>query len=134
MKKFWRSGMIDKKVVKEQEREETEYINKLERVILELTREEEPKYAIVHTSDNRSHKVKIADDYDEIRKDDNVILDFGEDFIIAAPRERLKDSMFNAYSRWLRNRGPYDSDLKFEKQTFGEVEDENNTRDIRQEE
>lgn len=57
-------------------------------------------------------------------------MDFGEDFIIAAPRERLKDSMFNAYSRWLRNRGSYDSDLKFEKQTFGEVEDENNTRDI----
>lgn len=38
--------------------------------------------------------------------------------------------MFNAYSRWLRNRGPYDSDLKFEKQAFGEVEDGNNTRDI----
>ena len=60
MKKLWRSGMIDKKVVRE--REQAEYINKLERVILELTREEkEPKYAIVHTSDNRSHKVKIAD-------------------------------------------------------------------------
>lgn len=84
MKKFWRSGMIDKKVVVERER--------------------------------------------------NVILDFGEDFIIAAPRERLKDSMFNAYSRWLKNRGPYDSDLKFEKQAFGENKDENNTRTLRQEE
>lgn len=130
MKKFWRSGMIDKKVVAEREREE--YVNQLQRTILELSRkppEPEPKYAIVHTSDNRSHKVKIADNYDEVRKGDNVILDFGET-IIAAPRERLKDSMFNAYSRWVRNRGSYDSDLKFEKQTFGEVEDENNTRDI----
>lgn len=73
MKKFWRSGMIDKKVVAEREREE--YVNKLQRTILELTREEEePKYAIVHTSDNRSHKVKIGDDYDEVRVGDNVIL------------------------------------------------------------
>ena len=106
------------------------------RTILELSRkppEPEPKHAIVHTSDNRSYKVKIADNYDEVRKGDNVILDFGET-IIAAPRERLKDSMFNAYSRWLRNHGSYDSDLKFEKQTFGEVEDENNTRTLRQEE
>ena len=134
MAKFWRSGMIDKKVIAEREQEE--YINKLERTILELSRkppEPEPKYAIVHTSDNRSHKVKIADDYDEVRVGDNIILDFGET-IIAAPRERLKDSMFNAYSRWLRNHGPYDSDLKFEKQAFGENKDENNTRTLRQEE
>lgn len=151
-KKFWRSGMIDKKVVKE--REEAEYINKLERVILELTREEEePKYATIYTSDNRSFKREIPreklltptqsakkcgediaklfiNDYDEIKHGDNVTLEFTDGCILAAPRERLKDSMFNAYSRWLRNRGSYDSDLKFEKQTFGEVEDENNTRDI----
>lgn len=94
MKKFWRSGMIDKKVVAKREQEE--YINKLERAILELTREEEePKYAIVHTSDNRSHKVKIADDYDEVRVGDNIMLDFGGETIIAAPKERLKNSMFN---------------------------------------
>lgn len=37
MKKFWRSGMIDKKVVKTREQEE--YINKLHRTILELRRE-----------------------------------------------------------------------------------------------
>ena len=94
MKKFWRCGMIDKKVVKEREQEE--YNNKLERVILELTREEEePKYAIVHTSDNRSHKVKIADDYDEVRVGDNIMLDFGGETIIVAPKEHLKNSMFN---------------------------------------
>lgn len=132
MKKFWRSGMIDKKVIIEREQEE--YINKLERVILDLTREEEePKYAIVHTSDNRSHKVKIADDYDEVRVGDNIILDFGET-TITAPKERLKDSMFNTYCGWLKNRGPYDSDINFEKQAFGENKDENNTRTLRQEE
>lgn len=124
MKKLWRSGMIDKKVLRE--REQTEYINKLERVILELTREEkEPKYAIVHTSDNRSHKVKIADDYDEVRIGDNVILDFGGERIIAAPKERLKDNahyVSHSYNRkttrenindWLfeqmRNRSEYNT-------------------------
>lgn len=40
MKKFWRSGMIDKKVVREREQEE--YINKLNRTILELRREPAP--------------------------------------------------------------------------------------------
>ena len=38
MKKFWRSGMIDKKVVAKREQEE--YINKLERTILELRRDD----------------------------------------------------------------------------------------------
>lgn len=42
MAKFWRSGMIDKKIVKECE--EAEYINKLERIILELSKKPpEPK-------------------------------------------------------------------------------------------
>lgn len=133
MKKFWRSGMIDKKVVAE--REQDEYINKLERVILESTREEEePKYPIVHTSDNRSHKVKIADNYDEVRIGYNIMLDFGGESIIVAPKERLKDSMFNTYCGWLKNRGPYDSDLKFDKQAFGDINNENNTRTLRQEE
>ena len=36
MKKLWRSGMIDKKVLRERER--AEYINRLERTILELRR------------------------------------------------------------------------------------------------
>lgn len=91
------------------------------------------RYVVKH-GNNKSYYFNLADDYDEVRVGDNIILDFGEDFIIAAPRERLKDSMFNAYSRWLRNRGPYDSDLKFEKQAFGENKDENNTRTLRQEE
>ena len=37
MKKFWRSGMIDKKIVREREQEE--YINRLNRTILELRME-----------------------------------------------------------------------------------------------
>lgn len=94
MKKFWRSGMIDKKVVMEREWEE--YINKLQRTILELTRKPsktEPKYAIVYTSDNRSHKVRIVDDYDEVRIGDNDMLDFGGENIIVTPRGSLKDIM-----------------------------------------
>ena len=45
MKKFWRSGMIDKKVLKERER--AEYIRKLEMSNLELRREIEQDYYIV---------------------------------------------------------------------------------------
>ena len=110
MKKFWRSGMIDKKVVAEREREEC--IDKLERIILELTREEEPKYAIVHTSDNRSHKVRIGD---------NVILDFGSECIIAAPKERLKDNATNIYCNWLKNRKPYDSGIELDEYTLNTI-------------
>lgn len=105
MKKFWRSGMIDKNVVAE--REQNEYINRLERTILELRR------------DVIGDLINDTTDYDEVRVGDNVILDFGET-IIAAPKERLKDSMFNEYCRWLKNRGPYDSDIDFEKKTFNE--------------
>lgn len=123
MSKFWRSGMIDRRVVAEKEWHE--HINRIKMAMIESYRE---RYVVKH-GNNKSYYFNLADNYDEVRKGDNVILDFGET-IIAAPRERLKDSMFNAYSRWLRNRGSYDSDLKFEKQTFGEVEDENNTRDI----
>lgn len=35
MKKFWRSGLIDKKVIAK--REQDEYMNKLQRIILELS-------------------------------------------------------------------------------------------------
>lgn len=137
MAKFWRSGMIDKKVVRE--REQAEYINQLEMRIHFLERELNSEYGMKECSKYGNMSAKewkeartklIADDYDEVRVGDNIILDFGEN-IIAAPRERLKDSMFNTYSRWLRNRGPYDSDLKFEKQAFGENKDENNTRTLR---
>jgi hypothetical protein len=97
--------MIDKKVVADREWEE--YINKLYRTILELRR------------DDIGDLINDTTDYDEVRVGDNVILDFGET-IIAAPKERLKDSMFNTYREWLKNRGPYDSDIDFEKKTFNE--------------
>lgn len=136
MAKFWRSGMIDKKVVRE--REQDEYINKLERVILELTREEtEPKYAIIHTSDNRSFKREIprekpltptqsakkwgegiakmfANEYDEVRVGDDITLEF---------------------RKWLRKNADKrcDADIEFSRKIKA-LENENNTRDIRQEE
>lgn len=122
-KKIWRSGMIDRRVVAEKEWHE--HINEIKMAMIESYRE---RYVVKH-GNNKLYYFNLADDYDEVRKGDNVTLDFGEN-IIAAPRESLKDSMFNAYFRWLRNRGPYDSDLKFEKQAFGENKDENNTRDI----
>lgn len=40
MKKFWHSGMIDKKVI--EKRQHDEYINKLHRTILELRKEPQP--------------------------------------------------------------------------------------------
>lgn len=65
MKKFWRSGMIDKKIIAK--REQAEYINRLERTILELRREPpEPEPS-------------------------NVILEFGEGRIVCIPRGSLKD-------------------------------------------
>lgn len=135
-KKFWRSGMIDRKVVKE--REQAEYINRLERTILELTREEEePKYATFYTSDNRSFKRKIASEkpltpaqsakkwgegiaalftgeYDEVRHGDDITLEFRE---------------------WLRKNADKrcDADIEFGRKIEA-LEDESNTRTLRQEE
>ena len=131
MSKFWRSGMIDKKVVKE--REEAEYINKLERSILELTREEEPKYATIYTSDNRSFKREIprekpltptqsakkwgegiakmfANKYDEVRVGDDITLEFREWLIKNADKR-------------------CEADIEFSRKIKA-LEDENNTRDI----
>lgn len=135
MKKFWRSGMIDKKVVVE--REQVEYINKLHRTILELSRkppEPEPKYAIVHTSDNRSHKVKIADDYDEVRRGDETILEFNK-HVYEEPGEPIGKKMMDAYSCWLRKNTDKrcKADIAFSER-IEELEDENNTRTLRQEE
>ncbi len=177
MKKFWRSGMIDKKVVRE--REQAEYINKLERVILELTREEEePKYATFYTSDNRSFKREIlrekpltptqsakkwgeciaklfTNDYDEVGQGDNITLEFKDGCILAAPRDSVseallnfnkqfittipktlvKDAIMDSYSRWLRDNADKrcDADIEFDKKIEA-LEDENNTRTLRQEE
>ena len=114
VKKFWRSGMIDKKVVKE--REQAEYINKLHRTILELTREEsKPKYAIIHTSDNRSHKVRIADEYDEMDKFVDVVINLQEEGIIHYDDVIYRQCLKRYFKR------------------LGE-KNENNTRTLRQEE
>lgn len=156
MAKFWRSGMIDKKVVKE--REEAEYINKLERIILELTREEEPRYATFYTSDNRSFKREIprekpltpaqsakkwgegivkmfANEYDEVRVGDNVLLDFNKQFICKTPKTPVKDAIIDSYSYWMRKNADKrcKADIAFSER-IKEVEDENNTRTLRQEE
>jgi len=138
MAKFWRSGMIDKKVVKE--REQKEYINKLHRTIIELSRkppEPEPNYAIVHTSDNRSFKREIprekpltptqsakkwgegiakmfANKYDEVRVGDDITLEFRE------------WSRKNAQMRCK-------ADIEFGRKIEA-LENESNTRTLRQEE
>lgn len=129
MKKFWRSGMIDKKVVKEREQEE--YINRLHRTILELRRENEPEYATVYTSDNRSYKVKIArespltpaqsakkwgegvkalftGEYDEVRKGNGeVILDFYKPKF-DKPKEGSMKEMLDWMEQHLRDHPNYD--------------------------
>ncbi|AZF90781.1 hypothetical protein PP215_gp26 [Streptococcus phage CHPC919] len=47
MKKFWRSGMIDKKVI--EKRKQDDYMNKLHRTILELSiKPPEPKPCSCH--------------------------------------------------------------------------------------
>lgn len=141
MAKFWRSGMIDKKVIAEREQEE--YINKLERTILELSREEPDVGDLIN-----------GIDYDEIRVGDNVILDFGET-IIAAPRDSVseallsfnkqfitkptktpvKDAIINSYSYWLRKNADKrcEADIAFSER-IKELENENYTRTLRQEE
>lgn len=66
MKKLWRSGMIDKKVLKEREQEE--YVNRLERTILELRREPpepEPlhrRYGIKLASNNKAYFFELKDE------------------------------------------------------------------------
>lgn len=138
MGKFWRSGMIDKKVIAK--REQAEYINKLNRTILELTRkppEPEPKYAIIHTSDNRSFKREIprekpltptqsakkwgegvralfTGEYDEVRYGDDITLEFRKWAIKNADKRCKADIAFS--------------------ERMKEVENENNTRTLRQEE
>ena len=142
MKKFWRSGMIDKKIVRE--REQDEYINKLHRTILELTREEPDVSDLIN-----------GIDYDEVRVGDNVILDFGNDCIIAAPKDSVsktlldfnkqfitktpktpvKDAIVDSCSYWMRKDAEkrYETDIKFSRKVE-EIINENNTRTLRQEE
>lgn len=97
MAKFWRSGMIDKKVVRE--REQVEYINKLQRTILELRR------------DDVGDLINDITDYDEIRQGDNITLDFHNWLRKNADKrckadiafsEKMKEIKDENYSRTLR--------------------------------
>lgn len=137
MAKFWRSGMIDKKVIKE--REQDEYINKLERTILELKREEPDVSDLIN-----------GIDYDEVRVGDNVILEFKDGCILAAPKDSVseallnfnkqfittrpktpvKDAIIDSCSYWLR-KNTYKrckADIEFGRKVEEIIENENNTR------
>ena len=100
MAKFWRSGMIDKKVVRE--REQAEYINKLHRTILELRR------------DDVGDLINDTTDYDEIRQGNNITLEF-HNWLIKNADKRCK------------------ADIEFSRKIKA-LENENNTRTLRQEE
>lgn len=109
MKKFWRSGMIDKKIVREREQEE--YINKLNRTILELRREPaSPEPCCCKRPDI---SIQFADNWDEIRKGNGeVILDFYK------PKfNKSKGTSVNEMLDWaaqhLRDHPHYDGDIEF---------------------
>ena len=59
MKKLWRSGMIDKKVLKEREQEE--YINRLERTILELRRKPPEPEPLIRQGKRKTTRENIND-------------------------------------------------------------------------
>lgn len=59
MKKFWRSGMVDKKVVAK--REQDEYINRLERTILELRREPPEPEPLIRQGKRKTTRENIND-------------------------------------------------------------------------
>lgn len=131
MAKFWRSGMIDKKIVAK--REQAEYINKLQRIILELSREE-PEYATFYDDKGQPYtKMKIdrkkpltptqsakkwgegiralfTGEYDEVRVGDNITLEF-RNWLIKNADKRCK------------------ADIEFSRK-IEKLENENNTRDI----
>jgi hypothetical protein len=131
MAKFWRSGMIDKKVVAK--REQDEYINKLQRTILEL-RYEEPEYATFYDDKGQPYtKMKIdrkkpltptqsakkwgegvralfTGEYDEVRQGDDITLEFHNWLIKNADKR-------------------YKADIEFSRK-IAVLENENNTRDI----
>lgn len=175
MKKFWRSGMIDKKIVREREQEE--YINKLNRTILELRREKDKPRQHVYQDDNGNyisyipvelsdkeiddywlayHRRDIADkpltpaqsakkwgegvralftgEYDEVRRGDETILEFNK-HVYEEPGDPIGKKMMDAYSCWLRKNADKrcDADIEFGRKIEA-LEDENNTRTLRQEE
>lgn len=142
MAKFWRNGMIDKKVVAK--REQDEYINKLHRTILELSREEPDIPDLINVIE-----------YDEVRVSDNVILEFkdgsifatpmdsvgeallnfNKQFITTSPKTPVKDAIIDSYSYWLRKNADKrcKADIEFSRKIEA-LENENNTRTLRQEE
>mgnify|MGYP004511663585 CR=1 FL=1 len=160
MKKFWRNGMVDKRVIGRRKQEE--YINKLNRTILELSRkppEPEPIYRHPDIGDlindiKPFSSIQLADDYDEVRVGDNVILEFNNGIIvIAAPRDAVseallkfnkqfitktpvKDSIKDSYAYWLRKNADKrcDADIKYGRKIEEIIKNENNTRTLRQEE
>lgn len=155
MSKFWRSGMIDKKVAAE--REQAGYINKLERVILELTREE-PEYATFYDDKGQPYtKMKIdrkkpltpsqsakkwgegvralfTGEYDEVRVGDETILEFNK-HMYEEPGEPIGKKLMDAYSCWLKKDADKrcNADIEFSRKIEA-LENENNTRTLRQEE
>lgn len=137
MAKFWRSGMIDKKVIAKRKQEE--YINKLQKTILELRREEpEPEYATFYDDKGQPYtKMKIdrkkplipsqsakkwgegvralfTGEYDEVRQGDDIILEF-HNWLIKNADKRCK------------------ADIEFDRK-IEELENENHSRTLRQEE
>lgn len=87
-------------------REQEEYINKLERTILELRR------------DNVGDLINDTTDYDEIGIGDNVVLDFKDGCIVVGRKDSVKDSLTFKFHEWIRNRKPYDrydADIAFDK-------------------
>lgn len=89
MAKFWRSGMIDKKIVKEREQEE--YINRLQRVILELRR------------DDVVDLINDTTEYDEVRVGDNITLEFHNWLIKNADKRYKADIEFSRKIEALEN-------------------------------
>lgn len=126
MAKFWRSGMIDKKVIRE--REQAEYINKLHRTILELSREDvEVEYATFYDDKGQPYtKMKIdrkkpltpsqsakkwgegvralfTGEYDEVRQGDDITLEFHNWLIKNADKRCKADIEFSRKIEALEN-------------------------------
>lgn len=134
MKKFWRSGMIDKKVIIERERKE--YINKLQRTIFELSKPDigdlindiEPLSRDIMDKPltpaqsakkwGEGVKALFTGEYDEVRKGNGeVILDFYKPRF-DKPKETNMDNMLDWMAKNLRDHphyDRYDADIAFDK-------------------
>lgn len=81
MKKFWRSGMIDKKVVREREQEE--YINRLHRTILELRKEgRRPNYRTYTSEEWRKRRSEMLKKNQKFREQ---VFDWMRDAMVYRP-------------------------------------------------